>query len=546
MKIKIKEIFPVLIQGFPKKMKNVDIANIVIDCIPDFPYTRRTTQEYLSRCKNGNKLNIAKTRRDIEIDINKEGFLKKGFNLQVLVDHVEKENIILEDMGKEEIDDIIDDIIDDVIDDVKEEIPVTDIQDVKKDFGIKKWERNDLEYTWNASGGKKLSVSLELLDDIFFHYSKYGMNWTRSKICRKFNIKPKVFRSLTTAFELSKDSNIYAPHIPKNLSSEALDAYISIRMKNVFTSGERVEEKYTEAVNNANKKVIDEAILSKIEMENFLGEIAENIKKIPKEISIPINSGSNDEIIIGISDLHIGADVQSAQRAPDYNTTILKNYLKDVADYANKFKSKNVKIVIAGDLLEGTPNNHPNSFKNIELGKYWGYQLILATQVITEFLEQINNLASVHIVGGNHDRATGNNKGDTESTYASAIVHFLKEVYADKIRFQYHYDTINFAAVGAHFIVAHGDRGFHKRNVSELILEHGDPTKYNVILMGHLHSLTIPSGADHAKYMKIHLPSIFTGNEFSSSLGFSSLPGFSIFKRGDINPSVVDFTIKRL
>ena len=537
MKIKIKDIFPILLQGFPVTMNSLEIADIVNEHIPGFPYTKRTTQEYLNRFKSGNTPTISKTRGEIKVELDEGVFTDLGFNNLIFVENsfLEAANEMLS----------IEEVEEDVT--AEDETPAVNIQDAKADFGPQRWLRDDADYTWVATGGKQLSVKLSLLDDIFFHYSKHGMNWTRSKVCRKFDINPKVFRSLIAAFELSKDSNIYAPHVPEDLTAAELDAYVGNRMKKVFTSGERVEEKYADAVNKAHLKVVDESILTKIEIEEFLGEIAENINVLPTEIKYPVTvTYEKGEVVIGLADLHIGAEVDNIQRSQDFSTEILTGYLTSVAEHVNKMGFERVKIVIAGDLIEGGPDNHPNSFKGTQRGIYWGYQLILATKVLTDFFQKVYNLKSVHIVGGNHDRATGSNKGDTESTYAAAIVYFLEEMYKDKVDFQYHYDTIDFEALGAHFIVAHGDRGFHKRNVSEIILAHGDPNKYNVILMGHWHSLQIPNNADHTKYIKMHLPGLYTGNEYSSSAGFSSLPGFAIFEQGSINRSIVDFKIIRL
>lgn len=537
MKIKIKDIFELLASRFSDK-NSLEIAEWVMENIEDFPYTKRTTQEYLNRLKNGKGITISRARGEKEVELPgddwdietdpTEDFFAAGQGKSVTHNPYKDTEIL------EEIDE----------DDATEAV---DVQDAGDDIGTEKWRRNDEKYTWTATGNKQLSVSLEILDDIFFHYSKHGMNWTRAKVCRTFDIKPKVFRSLTTAFELSKDSNIYAPHIPDGLTGKELDEYVANRMTKVFTSGARVEEKYTDAVNKAKMKLVDDAILNQIEIDEFLGEIAENIDMLPKKVNIPYTVAFEaGELVIGVADLHIGAEVDNIQRSQDFNTDILNGYLTSIAEHVNKIGAEAVKVVIAGDLIEGGPDNHPNSFKGTQRGIYWGYQLIKATQVLTEFFQKVYNLKSVHIVGGNHDRATGNNKGDTESTYAAAIVYFLQEMYKNKVEFQYHYDTIDFPALGAHFVIAHGDRGFHKRNVSEIILAHGDPTKYNVILMGHWHSLQIPNNADHTKYIKMHLPGIYTGNEYSSSAGFSSLPGFAIFEQGKINKSIVDFKIIRL
>jgi len=536
MKIKIKDIFEVLIKGFPVSTNSLEIAEIVILLNPEFPYTKRTLQEYLNRFRSGNTPTISKIRGEMEVEIDIAAYVDAGFSDQYAVELIQA--------NKDEEEELTEDEEEITEEEVEESKPVNVVDFVVT--GGEAWSIEGKDYIWNASGNT-LSIDKNLLNDIFYYYSKHGMNWTRSKICRKFDIAPKVFRSILRAFELSKDSNIYAPHVPEDLTEKELDDYITHRMKKVFTSGERVEEKYTDAVNKAYMKVVDDNLLQQMEIDEFLGEIAENIQLLPQQVpfSIDVNS-KNDEIVIVISDTHIGAEVDNLQRTQDYNTDKVIEYFSKTAEYINRFKSKRVVIVLTGDLLEGGPTNHANSFKGIERGKYWGYQLILASQILTDFFGKVSNIGAVYITGGNHDRATGDNKSDTESTYAAAIAYFLQQIYKDKIDIQYHHDTLPFDALDCRFIVQHGHKGYHKKAISDIILNEGDVNKYNILLQGHLHSLQIHGNWDNSKYMKMICPSFFTGNEFSSSGGWSSLPGFVVFRRGFMNKEVVDFQIIRL
>ncbi|MCK5788689.1 MAG: hypothetical protein KAH32_06810, partial [Chlamydiia bacterium] len=87
MKIKIKDIFPILLQGFPVTMNSLEIADIVNEHILDFPYTKRTTQEYLNRFRSGNTPTISKTRGEIEVELDEGVFTDLGFNKLIFVEN---------------------------------------------------------------------------------------------------------------------------------------------------------------------------------------------------------------------------------------------------------------------------------------------------------------------------------------------------------------------------------------------------------------------------------------------------------------------------
>ncbi|MCK5788221.1 MAG: hypothetical protein KAH32_04455, partial [Chlamydiia bacterium] len=409
-----------------------------------------------------------------------------------------------------------------------------------------KWEYKGERYSWTSNKGL-ITIAGDKLDEIFFSYSKYGLNWSRSKVCRKLGISPRTFRSLAMVFFLSKDSNIYAPHISNTLDAKELDEYVTKKLDAVYKSGERIEVKYSASLQRAKQAEVDKLSIADLNMKDFLGELAEGVKVLEKTVHIKsAPEAGEDEIVVALSDLHIGAVVHNVLRTRDYTTEILEEYLTQTAEQANEKKAKKVTVVIAGDILAGGPLNHPNSFKSMDMASLHGYQTILANNVLMRFFNKINNLKSIVISGGNHSRSTSSNKEDTESTMAAVIAYFLKETYKDKIEVLYHYDVVDFSAMGMHFIVFHGDRGFHKRDISEIILYHGDPTKYNVLISGHYHSLKVQDKSDTSRYIKMTLPSIYTGDEYSASLGFSSLPGFVIIEQGRVNSKVADLQVIRL
>jgi len=92
----------------------------------------------------------------------------------------------------------------------------------------------------------------------------------------------------------------------------------------------------------------------------------------------------------------------------------------------------------------------------------------------------------------------------------------------------------------------HGHQGMSKIDVRELLFQHGNPSMYNVILEGHLHSRIVKKAMrakqvksvnevvvemDRANFRKITVPPMFTGNFYSTALGYSSSAGLTLIER---------------
>ena len=59
-------------------------------------------------------------------------------------------------------------------------------------------------------------------------------------------------------------------------------------------------------------------------------------------------------------------------------------------------------------------------------GMYGHHVVILAFEILREFLSNINNLTSVYMVSGNHDRSTSDAKHDNEGDIAGLLSYMLR------------------------------------------------------------------------------------------------------------------------
>ncbi len=108
----------------------------------------------------------------------------------------------------------------------------------------------------------------------------------------------------------------------------------------------------------------------------------DNILKVQPIIDEPVLFLKNEKILV-VADLHIGIDSE------------LKNYGISQTDHTQKMikhllsiceKQKPKEIILLGDIKHNIPNTTYHERKDVK-----------------NFLEQIKNIGSIHIIPGNHD-----------------------------------------------------------------------------------------------------------------------------------------------
>ena len=94
---------------------------------------------------------------------------------------------------------------------------------------------------------------------------------------------------------------------------------------------------------------------------------------------------------------------------------------------------------------------------------------------------------------------------------------------------------------GVSYIWTHGHLGISKRPVAEIVNSYGNPLMFNIVIEGHLHTRKIK--ADNSRYRHVVGSSFFTGNDYSSNLGFSTMPGFLAMYAKKGKPIVIDIPL---
>ena len=252
-----------------------------------------------------------------------------------------------------------------------------------------------------------------------------------------------------------------------------------------------------------------------------------------------------------LSDFHIGAKVEDMLQTDDFSYAVVVDRLNQAAEQINRLGYKNVEVALLGDFIETfTGLNHMNSWQQLEYGGFGANVTIMAYKIMRDFLSQINNLGTVSIVSGNHDRVSVKNDVDAHGGVAQLLAFMLTQSGLD-IKFEH--SIISKDIDGIQYLFTHNHLGLSKGDMVQTFWEYGTQGKYNVMLGGHWHSRRGKAQYkkidnihwDQANYRSISVAPIFTGNWYSESNGWSSTSGITILENnGDGRPNVFDFTLQ--
>ena len=380
----------------------------------------------------------------------------------------------------------------------------------------------------NASG--RYRVTQEQYDQLNVLKSKSGNNFQKAQL-KGYKQKVKV--------SSKSDSNDYT----KSGIMSALDG--SGKMMNIDT--------YCEFYNLPRKDISSYKLVShtgcpfynivfrEIEDENSfdIEEIKNLLKKEIKREYIPKfnKAKKKKEAVLKWSDLHFGAYTRNLLNTDDFDKDILLDGLLESIEECNDRGFEKTHIHINGDLIESFSGlNHINSWQSMDSEIIGANAVRLCSKMLHTALKEVNNLGCVKIVAGNHDRLSKNNDEDVKGGAADLIAYCLELMGYDV---EFHPYVITHYVDGINHINLHGDKSISKKSTEKIILDYGKQGIYNLINEGHLHSviekLSIKQREsfeilkdDSILHRRFYLPSFFTGNYYSATLGYTTNPGYFI------------------
>jgi len=292
--------------------------------------------------------------------------------------------------------------------------------------------------------------------------------------------------------------------------------------------------------------------LVRIAPENYqvdLAALTEGYKSAVKKVTKRKAKGSGVGVAV-LSDFHIGARVEDMLQTDDFSYAVVVDRLNQAAEQINRMNYKKVTVAMLGDFIETfTGLNHMNSWQQLEYGGYGSNVVIIAYQILRDFLSQINNLEAVTVVSGNHDRTTVKADVDSHGGVAQLLAYMLSQ---SGFNLTFEHSIVSQDIDGIQYLFTHNHLGLSKNDMVQTFWEYGQQGKYNILLGGHFHSRRGKTQYkkidnihwDQANYRSISVAPIFTGNWYSESNGWSSTSGITIIENnGDGRPNVFDFTL---
>ena len=298
-----------------------------------------------------------------------------------------------------------------------------------------------------------------------------------------------------------------------------------------------------------------------VKRNDSFDKIIANVQKLIEDTSVVYDISTLGGSGIGIAacaDLHIGAKVSNLIRTPDFNIDVIVSKVRLVADHINESNFGEVHIILNGDYIESFQGlNHPSTFKSLEEGMWGANAVITVNKLLCEHLfSRVKNLKQILLVSGNHDRTSIDSKVDNTGEVGALLSYMLK-LSLPEVNIVYNPLLISQDIDGINYIITHGNSLLSKQDLTTSVLNWGKQDMYNLMLEGHLHTRISKKvlkqskwtlhnvdvvSFDEQKYRKIVLPSLFTGNYWSESVGFGGQSGFITVTNMGGYPKVTDFT----
>ena len=235
--------------------------------------------------------------------------------------------------------------------------------------------------------------------------------------------------------------------------------------------------------------------------------------------------------------MHIGLEQSN------YNIDIVREQLQYVLTFVKD--SPKLHVHFMGDIIHSVSGlNHKDSWKNMDPAATGAEAIIQPYKLLLEFLGSIDNLHSVNIVGGNHDRLQSAKDQENTGEGAKLIAFMLDEtLVSTPVNFD-SYRIIDDEDPNMTVITLHGDKPVDKEPGQSIAWTFGNPSKFNYILTAHMHSRKQNPKDDGLTFRKEALPAFCPLDTYGKTVAHGSLPGFKLISAGKNKlPLVVDIPL---
>lgn len=251
----------------------------------------------------------------------------------------------------------------------------------------------------------------------------------------------------------------------------------------------RENQQFLTKINKGRRELIDFSI------------IAENIRKTfedydwseVKFVYNPIQSKSNKKMIVSLTDLHVGALVETDVNTYNYEVAQkrMQEYLDKVITITKDNGINEVYLMNVGDAIENPYMHNLMYSTEFTLSE----QIAKASDLIIKFMVGLSEHVYVTVagIGGNHDRMHEDKHKSLNGDHAVkginvAIKSYIENSKIERIKYEQAKDYEHSIELnGVHIKFVHGD--LDNANDPNLIAKHIslDNKNYSLIIMGHYH-----------------------------------------------------------
>ena len=279
----------------------------------------------------------------------------------------------------------------------------------------------------------------------------------------------------------------YEAGVFKDLTSEKYIELLKQEQQQLKKERQKISDERVDYQKSVREEARKESFIELI--ERVLSKTVE-----PFEYKPSIKIDNDDDMIVCLSDLHAGIEVENWWNK--YNTDILaerlNRYLDEIKSIQSVHKCKRCELVLGGDEISGAI--HPNL--RLQNNENVIQQIQIAVTYISGFIAEMQNLFEeirVHSVAGNHSRLSPNKEEHLRGEELEALIPFcLKIKFSNNSNVTicengYIDNTINsFVTRGDRlFYLVHGDKDTPSNVLKNLTLMTGH--KPDAILMAHRH-----------------------------------------------------------
>lgn len=284
-------------------------------------------------------------------------------------------------------------------------------------------------------------------------------------------------------------NNVYTVREPEIIDNQAL--LEEIRQERQALEKEKVKFRDERAAYNRQ-------VSRMARYENLLDVLAKEVKAIddrPEITHVPMIVSSDEEMIVMLSDLHIGVGANNSWNYFDNNVlnNRLGEYIAQIKRVAQRHNVHRIHFVLGGDIISGGIHltlrieNRENVIK----------QIMTAAATLSDFFAevalQIENVEMhIYSVSGNHSRLNANKSEHLKGENLDELIPFYMQAKLQNFKnIEFHANTID-ESIGSFYVknklvyFVHGDKDNVSNVVQKLTMMTGK--KPDMVLMGHRHT----------------------------------------------------------